>query len=681
YYQKGDFVRALQTLNSALNQKPPKAYPHTIARMNEMIKSIKAPELYIQVEDAYTSDETPLVSIQFRNLDKVRLELYPITEKDFVELRFLNSRLEKDDFKLIRNKKPTWQKTVKFPKTTDFQSHRTEAAIDSKKTRGTYALRYWYKKDNVDISGLVLFQISDLTLINASDNSGQKLYVIDRETGSMIKGAKVEAISFTRNHLFQNKETRLILEDSPGSYILPDKLQNVYYKVTSGKDTYISPMTYHRNIREYPVGPQQKTTLLTDRSIYKPGQTIHFKALLTLSGRLDSEIRKGQKIDITLRNANGKAVWAKSLTTDEWGTVTGAVPIPMSGLKGNWSLQASPSGYARLLVEEYQRPNFELIVPDSAISRGDSLIQISGEARTYHGFPVQNGQGEVRVQLQQRHWFYRAPALESEVIYSGSFETNEDGTFSISWEGIDPSASKFRYGSFYFYSIHLSVQAASGEIRETTKEIPLDPEKKQIQIDFLTFQVLKEISPVRFSVKNALGNADSMEVKVQLDRLAAPEKYKVDRLWELPDKPFLDRSQFENKIGHIYYDHGAAMDKWATEKTLKSWTLHIADNDSLDIKSIINHTGYYRISITSTTGDSLTTHSFGLAESKAKDGIVHDAVEIVTSTNSAQPGETVELNFYTPKINHGGMIRIVFSDGTSHAYELDEKKTVKVKVE
>src|SRR5690606_27052336 len=134
-----------------------------------------------------------------------------------------------------------------------------------------------------------------------------------------------------------------------------------------------------------------------------------------------SEIVKSQKIDIILRNANGKEVWSKSLTTDEWGTVMGAVPIPISGLKGNWSLQASPSGYASLLVEEYQRPNFELTVPDSAITRGDSVIRISGEARTYHAFPVQNGQGKIRVELQQRHWFYRGPAQESELIYSGSF--------------------------------------------------------------------------------------------------------------------------------------------------------------------------------------------------------------------------------------------------------------------
>src|SRR5690606_39534263 len=105
------------------------------------------------------------------------------------------------------------------------------------------------------------------------------------------------------------------------------------------------------------------------------------------------------------------------------------------------------------------------------------------------------------------------------------------------------------------------------------------------------------------------------------------------------------------------------------------------DNDSLDIKTLINQTGYYRISITSTTGDSLTTHSYGLADIKDKDGNLHDAVEIVTSTNSAQPGETVDLNFYTPKINKGGKIKIVFPDGTSHSYKLDEKKTVKLKVE
>src|SRR5690606_11856766 len=131
----------------------------------------------------------------------------------------------------------------------------------------------------------------------------------------------------------------------------------------------------------------------------------------------------------------------------------------------------------------------------------------------------------------------------------------ENGTFQVNFAGVDTPETNYRYGALYFYSIHATVQAASGEIREITKEIPLDPDQQIVQIDVQDFQLWSEIKPVRFTVKNALQQPQSQDVKIQISRLLAPKKYKVDRYWDLPDLPLINAREFDKEIKNLFYDH------------------------------------------------------------------------------------------------------------------------------
>ena len=678
-YRQGDYATSLQTLQAALNQKTEKAYQNNIDQIRQLIRTIKAPELNVLVEEAYPSGQRSLTSIHFRNLDKVLMELYPLTEKEFTQWRFSDSR-EENNYRLIGQKNPTWKKTINLPESQDYKSHRTEVLIDRDLKKGAYALRYWYKKDTLDLSGIVLFQVTDLTLIGTSDIDNQKLYIMDRLTGAKVNGARVEGVTIIRYPKFKNIKIQILPEDGSGSFLPPEKQPNLYYKVSHGNDTYISPLTYGGYVNHHSVQPFRRTVLLTDRAVYKPGQTIHFKALTVLSRKLDSELLKNQEINLSLRNANGKEVWQKTYVTDEWGTVTGTVPIPVSGLKGNWSLQAMPSGQTSIQVEDYQRPNFEVVVPDSSINRVDSLIRLRGEARTYHGFPVQNGQGDIRVELQSRHWFYSIRPQNAELIYTGTFQTDEQGKFEATFQRVVPPESRSRFGSFYFYSIHITVQAPSGEIREVTKTIPLDPDQILVQMDYPTFQILDDLAPVKFSVRNALQEADSQQVKIQISRLDAPGFYKVDRHWAIPDQPLLKASEFQKRVKHLFYDHRASMDEWKELNSIKSWSGIIRDTDTLNLKSIIHQTGYYRILVTSMQGDTLSTSSFGVADSKRKFPIVHDAIEILASQQTAQPGEKISLDIYTPRETRGGKIIISRPDGSSKEYNLENETSIEIHI-
>src|SRR5690606_36964856 len=97
----------------------------------------------------------------------------------------------------------------------------------------------------------------------------------------------------------------------------------------------------------------------------------------------------------------------------------------------------------------------------------------------------------------------------------------------------------------YFYSVHCTVQSVSGEIREITKEFPLDPSQKQVSFEWPEFQVLEEIEPVVFTVRDALQQPETMDVQIRIDQLETPNQYKVDRYWDIPDLALLDERDFD----------------------------------------------------------------------------------------------------------------------------------------
>ncbi|UCC60250.1 MAG: alpha-2-macroglobulin, partial [Dehalococcoidia bacterium] len=97
----------------------------------------------------------------------------------------------------------------------------------------------------------------------------------------------------------------------------------------------------------------------TDKPIYKPGQTIHMRAI-TLNPDLRPE---SESVTVDVLDAKGIKIFRQELNTDEYGIATLDLPISNEPNLGGWKITAtSENGETQLdvKVEEYVLPKYEV---------------------------------------------------------------------------------------------------------------------------------------------------------------------------------------------------------------------------------------------------------------------------------------------------------------------------------
>ena len=106
------------------------------------------------------------------------------------------------------------------------------------------------------------------------------------------------------------------------------------------------------------------TEVFTDRSIYRPGQTVHASVIAYQNTKQGYKTKAagGLTFDMILRDANYKEIGRKSVTTDSFGTAAADFEIPTSRLTGRFSIKADygTKGYESFSVDEYKRPTFDV---------------------------------------------------------------------------------------------------------------------------------------------------------------------------------------------------------------------------------------------------------------------------------------------------------------------------------
>ncbi len=144
-----------------------------------------------------------------------------------------------------------------------------------------------------------------------------------------------------------------------------------------------------------------RSLVFTDRSLYRPGQTLHWK-VLAFDGRADQgrlALLPGTPVTVALIDPNGERVAEQVSTTNAFGSRSGEFVIPAGRLLGDWRLEVTPSGSASIGVEEYKRPTFEVTLErPSEEPRLNRPAKLAGEARYYFGLPVASGRVAWRVE-------------------------------------------------------------------------------------------------------------------------------------------------------------------------------------------------------------------------------------------------------------------------------------------
>ena len=83
---------------------------------------------------------------------------------------------------------------------------------------------------------------------------------------------------------------------------------------------------------------QTRTALITDRKIYRPGQTVYYKGISWSTSPDTLYALENRKYKISFKDANDKEIAQQEVTSNRYGSFTGSFVIPARILNGYFTL-------------------------------------------------------------------------------------------------------------------------------------------------------------------------------------------------------------------------------------------------------------------------------------------------------------------------------------------------------
>ena len=369
-----------------------------------------------------------------------------------------------------------------------------------------------------------LYYVTDVYTIMESQPDALRYVVVHASTGQPIAGAHLRI----RDKHYAKDQTVTVVTDAKGEYLLKtDNLRHQREVFAYTEDDKACPELNTNNQYSYYEGQDQvsRTCIYTDRSIYRPGQTVHASAILyEVQKGMEHAVTAHKHVTFVLNDANGKKVAEQSTTTDEYGTCAAELTIPASGLSGRFTVRVN--GQSHLIrVEEYKRPTFHVDFPEvkQAYAAGDT-ITVKGTALSYAGVPVQEAKVSYKVTRRTAFWWWSYSRYwDSAVIgyghdgvevYQGEAVTDAAGQFEAQVPFDLPETS---HPMFYSFVVSADVTDTAGETHHGELSLPLGNRKQALSVD-LPEKVLRDDQPkVTFHLLNAAGKDLDASVRYRID--------------------------------------------------------------------------------------------------------------------------------------------------------------------
>lgn len=411
-----------------------------------------------------------------------------------------------------------------------------ETVKDSIEIGGNLPLGAYLMEVTSDNTGIApqreLFYVSNLAvMIQQLPDDKHRYVVVNATDGQPVPGAKI--MLYDRDYdVKTGKWKRLVharlTTDENGEAYFKNVDGNVLIstsndKFTPAKDIYLSRTRYYEQKDD-----KIKHQLFTDRSIYRPGQTVHASAISYIVKKgLDASVPgKSMELNFILRDANGKQVAEQKATTDEYGTASVDFELPKEGQTGLYFISVNGTVTKYVRVEEYKRPTFEITFPkvNEKYNWGDTVV-VKATAKTYSGVPVQGAKVEYQVTRRNQLWWWGAGSA-GQLVKTDSCVTREDGTFDVeipleaSLSGKDEAdMSEFmRIARFFNFEVSAIVTDISGESHEGVMSLPLGTKPTILTVNLSKRIETDSLKTVTFAYRNASGMPISSRLKYRIDK-------------------------------------------------------------------------------------------------------------------------------------------------------------------
>lgn len=411
-----------------------------------------------------------------------------------------------------------------------------EEVKDSIEIGGNLPLGAYLMEVTSDNTGIApqreLFYVSNLAvMIQQLPDDRHRYVVVNATDGQPIAGAKIEL--YDQWYDFNTKKNKRTVHarlttDENGEAYFKNVDGNILIstsndKFTPAKNIYLSRTRYYERKDD-----KIEHQLFTDRSIYRPGQTVHASAISYIVKKgLDASVPgKSMELNFILRDPNWKQVAEQKATTDEYGTASVDFELPKEGKTGQYSISVNGTASEYFRVEEYKRPTFEITFPkvNEKYTWGDTVV-VKASAKTYAGVPVQGAKVEYLVTRRNQLWWWGAGSA-GQLVKTDSCVTREDGTFDVeipleaSLSGKDEAdmSDFMRIARFFNFEVSAIVTDISGESHEGVMSLPLGTKPTILTVNLPKRIETDSLKTVTFAYRNASGMPISSRLKYRIDK-------------------------------------------------------------------------------------------------------------------------------------------------------------------
>ena len=453
-----------------------------INQLKNIEKEILNASLSLEIATAYPGEQQS-VKVNYKNLTGITLQLYKVNLP--VTSAVLQNRTTHFESKYARLQR---EEHFSLKPTTDYLNVDTTLTIQAPQA-GIYFLKA-VPDGKKGISDGTLMNVTALkTIYRPLPDGTLELVVVDAVSGQPVSEAEV-TIYTEKGGGYSPQQT--YQADKQGTLKLDFLNSNKYwYNAHTAADNAMPILNLWKNDYYYKESKRKEVLqLFTDRSIYRPGQTVYVSGLAYEMEKDSTRVLADKKYTVSLYDANNNETGKVEVRTNGFGSFSGQFVLPSPCLTGYFSLRAADTSVS-FKVEEYKRPTFDVTFEPVKVEYqvGDS-IEVVGMAKTFAGAPVQNARVHYNISRSYA-WVWRFMGRGS-ARWEGEAMTDADGKFSVPVHFEIDSDRRESPLWYYTYNIQADVTDGAGETQQANLSLPLGSTSMVLNMDNLPDNLVKE---------------------------------------------------------------------------------------------------------------------------------------------------------------------------------------------
>ena len=635
-----------------------------------LIHQIDVPSLLLTSEKVNVPGQAFRTLIKYKNIKTLYLRIVKTSREEIKKTD--RSEYEKR-WNAYTDMKPLKSWKIALPDLQDFQLHATEIKTDAL-DNGVYLIMASIDENFSLAKNIIAKQLIHISNISYIHNNTSEYYVLHRDNGQPLANTQVQ--------LWQNEynyQTRIYEEKKAEKYV-SDK--NGYFKIKESKDyrNFLIQLnyntdelfmddniyTYYYNSIEPEIKPQ--TFIFTDRSIYRPGQTVYFKGIVVQRdiNVARTSILPGFKTKVILKDANGQKSAGVSVTTNEFGSYKGSLKLPEGMMNGQFTLyDTATSATNYFSVEEYKRPKFfvEVQQPKGTYRINDS-IQITGTAKGYAGNNIDGAKVKYRVQRKIRYpvwwgWgYFRGNYGKSEdvEISNGEIVTDAKGEFKITFKALPDESVDKKSQPVFYYEVSADITDINGETRSGNTSVAVAYQALQLNIDMPEKLFADSLRLLTLRSTNLNDIFEKTKVNVSIQKVRSPDKIFRARFWDMPDQFMMSKDEYYGYFPYDIYKDEDKIQNWPLGDKVLDKTDSTKENGQWVMSNPQNPAGgqftagWYKIVATTKDkyGEDVRAEKYiQLTDGNVPSTVVKEAVSFDVKKQTVEPGEKIEYSIST----------------------------------